>query len=92
MGNDFKIGDRVVVVRIAYAYDNIGIPQIGDTGTIRAIEELTLSIEFDKYLSRGHDCDGMCKDYYGYFISPYNVEKIKGILTVKQWKKKKNLK
>ena len=44
MGNDFKIGDRVVVVRIAYAYDNIGIPQIGDTGTIRAIEELTLSI------------------------------------------------
>lgn len=54
----------------------------------------TLATESDRYI-RAHNCGGMCKDGYGYWLSPYNFNIImdacgsyKGILEREKQRKK----
>lgn len=73
--NEFKVGDRVVMVGNYYDYDSgfLDLGTIdGDTGTICGIlseEHEIFNVKWDRKIMGGHDCDGNCKFGYGWNVS-----------------------
>lgn len=65
----FKVGDKVKCVE---AYNDRIIP--GLKGVIVNINYPgSIGIEWEKDIN-GHDCNGYCKNYYGYYVSKSNIE------------------
>jgi len=62
----FKIGDRVQCI-------NKSIPGYLKTGTVRETGEGNVGVEFDEYMS-GHTLQGQCKDGYGWYIEPKDLD------------------
>lgn len=75
--NEFKVGDRVVMVGNYYEYDaSLGFMEgcgtvDGDTGTICGILSEAhgiFHVKWDRKIKGGHDCDGNCKFGYGWNV------------------------
>ena len=75
--NEFKVGDRVVMVGNYYEYDaGLGLKGggtvDGDTGTICGILSEAhgiFHVRWDRKIKGGHDCDGHCNFGYGWNVS-----------------------
>lgn len=80
--NEFKVGDRVVMVGNYFEYDasfaSLGFTKgsgtvDGDTGTICGIlseaPARIFHVKWDREIKGGHDCDGNCKFGYGWNVS-----------------------
>ena len=59
----YKVGDKVRVQSITI-YDNV---KIGEVGTVLQItNNLRYAVEFEEYGSGKHNCNGLCRDGYGW--------------------------
>lgn len=63
---EFQVGDRVKVT---------GGMRKHRTGTVVGCDGGVFAIRFDEYI-HGHDCDGLCKKGYGWFVIRDNLELI----------------
>ena len=77
MNEEYKIGDRVVVIDASELSDDVGI-RVGLIGTICTkptadYEEITYGVEFDDELQRGGSCYGRCRDNHGYYMYPREI-------------------
>ena len=73
--NEFRVGDRVVMVGNYYEHESgfVGLGTVdGDTGTICGIFSEAHGIyhvKWDRKIKGGHNCDGHCKFGYGWNVS-----------------------
>jgi len=59
----FIVGDRVKVI------------EGGAIGTVKGNSNLnSIAVEFDVYHIAKHTCRGLCKEGYGYWYNPYDLE------------------
>ena len=79
--NEVKIGDRVRMTQDYYPFpsSNPDGTVKGDTGTvceIYSIQRGIISVEWDRKIKSGHDCDGNCRAGYGWRVNVRRVERI----------------
>ena len=70
-----KVGDRVILVGDTAGGDEYTIPK-GTLGTVRKVCTglgFNYGIEWDIDFG-GHDCDGLAKDGYGWFVYASEIE------------------
>ncbi|MDX1279240.1 hypothetical protein [Oceanihabitans sediminis] len=71
-----KVGDRVTLVK------HVGVGKIGDTGTIIYYHDSDyISVKWDRNIG-GHDCDGKCKQGYGWNVTQREIKSLR----VSNWK------
>ena len=59
----FEVGDRVICI------DNFESDEIkGRTGTIVKIRSYSIGVDFDKWFTDGHSCDGLARRGHGWFV------------------------
>ena len=74
--SDFKIGDRVRIISDPTFIEFIGAKSIiGMTGTVKALSEISVGVEFDDYVS-GHSGNWNGKKGYCLYILYERLEKI----------------
>lgn len=77
---DFKIGDRVEIIRTPYI--NSGEFEKGERGTV-VVDTATLGVEFDKKKNFRHTLNGVCRDLHGYYVPIGYVRKLDKVLKTK---------
>lgn len=73
---ELKVGDRVILVGDTAGGDEDTIPK-GTLGTVCKVCKgfgFNYGIEWDIDFIGGHDCDGLAKDGYGWFVYAYEIE------------------
>ena len=83
MNDEYKIGDKVVVIDASGLSDDVGICS-GLIGTIctdamNDDNDIMYGVEFDNKLQRGNSCYGKCRGGHGYFMYPQEIALVESI-------------
>lgn len=77
MNDEYKIGDKVVVIDASGISYAVGVCSglIGTicTDAINADDDIMYGVEFDNKLKRGNSCHGKCRGGHGYFMYPREI-------------------